>query len=90
MVLHGDNKNDDELAGLIDRFSLSVLVHGHSHIARIKKMNGSLIVNPGTPTIPNPSGPFKKTVGLLDSQAATVTIRDIDTGEMVLESSFER
>lgn len=89
MVIHGDSRKEEDLDALIDRFRLNLLVHGHSHIARMRKVGSSLIVNPGTPTIPNPSSPFKKTVGLLDSSEGTVEIRDIETGKVVLEGSFE-
>ncbi len=84
MVLHGHNKKEDDLEGLITRFRLAVLVHGHSHIPRIRRFGNSLIVNPGTPTIPNPSGAFKKTAGVLDTGEGTVTIYDIGTMEAVL------
>ncbi len=88
MVVHGDNKKEEDFEGLIKKFCLSLLVHGHSHAARIRKFENSLIVNPGTPTIPNPSSPFKKTVGVLDTSKGTVTLSDIDTGKAVLTESF--
>jgi len=69
MVVHGDGKTDGDLEQLVKRFDLDLLVHGHSHIARIKRVDHALIVNPGTPTIPNPSSPYKKTAGVFDSRA---------------------
>jgi hypothetical protein len=89
LVIHGEGKSDAHLETLVARFGLSVLVHGHSHTPRIKKAGGSLIVNPGTPTIPNPSSPYGKTAGVLDTKAGTVTIFDVETGEVVLEGSFD-
>lgn len=88
MVLHGDNRKEEDLEGLITRFRLAVLVHGHSHIPRIRRFENGLIVNPGTPTIPNPSSPFRKTAGLLDTSEGTVTICDIETMEVLLSGSF--
>jgi len=85
MVLHGDGKTDEDLANLVRRFGLSLLVHGHSHIPRIRNIGDSLIVNPGTPTIPNPSSPFKKTAGTFDTANGRVEIWDIDTMKVVLE-----
>jgi hypothetical protein len=88
MVMHGDGKKEEDLESLIRKFSLAVLVHGHSHIPRIRRFENSLIVNPGTPTIPNPSSPFKKTAGVLDTLTGTAKIYDIDTMIPVLTESF--
>ncbi len=88
MVVHGDGKKDEDLEKLIEKFGLSLLVHGHSHIARIKKAGRGLIVNPGTPTIPNPSSPYKKTAGVFDSASGTVEIWDIETRSVVLEGAL--
>jgi putative phosphoesterase len=89
LIIHGEHKNDADFENLIRRFNLAVLVHGHSHTPRIKKVAGSLIINPGTPAIPNPSSPFKKTAGVLDLAEGSARIWDIDTGEIVLEDAFD-
>jgi hypothetical protein len=88
LVIHGDGKSDEDLEGLVRRFGLAVLVHGHSHIPRIRKVGKSLIVIPGTPTIPNPSSPYGKTAGVLDTKEGTVKIFDVETGAVVLEGGF--
>jgi len=88
MVVHGDGKTDRDLANLVARFGLSLLVHGHSHIPRIRSAGNGLIVNPGTPAIPNPSSPFKKTVGTFDTSDGRVEIWDIDTMQVVLEGTL--
>ena len=85
MMVHGDGKTDEDLANLVRRFGLSLLMHGHSHTPRIRNIGDSLIVNPGTPTIPNPSSPFKKTAGTFDTTDGRVEIWDIDTMKVVLE-----
>jgi putative phosphoesterase len=88
MLLHGDGRKEEELEDMIARFRLDLIVHGHSHIARIKTAGSGLIVNPGTPTIPNPSSPFGRTVGILDTKASRVIIQEIETGRVVLEGAF--
>jgi hypothetical protein len=88
LVVHGEGKSDRDLQVLVARFAISVLVHGHTHVPRIKKAGDGLIVNPGTPTIPNPSSSYGKTVGILDTKAGAVKIFDLETGEVVLEGGF--
>ena len=73
---------------LVERFSLSLLLHGHSHIARMKEAGRGLIVNPGTPTIPNPSSPYRKTAGVFDSVSGIVEVQDIETGQVVLKATL--
>jgi uncharacterized protein len=90
LLLHGDGQKETDLEALVVRFRLSLLIHGHSHVARVKRVGNSLIVSPGTPTIPNPSSPYKKTVGILDTTKRLVTVRDIDTGKIVLEEAFAK
>jgi hypothetical protein len=89
LVIHGEHKNDLDFENMIRRFDLSVLVHGHSHTPRIRKVGGSLIINPGTPAIPNRSSRFEKTAGVLDLARGTAQIWDIETGEVVLEDTFD-
>jgi hypothetical protein len=89
LVLHGENKKDEDFENMVRRFDLAVLVHGHSHTPRIKKVGGSLIINPGTPAIPHPSSPFKKTAGVIDLTNGAAKIWDIETGEIVLEDTFD-
>jgi uncharacterized protein len=88
MVVHGDGKREDDLENLVKRFGLSLLLHGHSHVARTKRVGAGLIVNPGTPTVPKAPDPYAKTAGVFDSARGTVEIWDIETGEIVLEGSL--
>ena len=90
MLLHGNGRREEDLERNILEFGLDLLVHGHSHIARIRRVGRSLIVNPGTPTIPNPSSPFGKTVGLFDTSRGTVWIEDLETGETLLKEQLTR
>lgn len=85
MILHGDGKKDEDFENLVKRFDLSLLLHGHSHIPRIRRAGRGLVVNPGTPTIPNPSSPYKKTAAVFDSRSGVIEIWDIETEEVVLK-----
>ena len=89
MVLHGENKREEDLDNLVSMYGLSMLIHGHSHIPRIRIVGNGLVVNPGTPTIPNLSSPFGKTAAILDTVEGRVAIKDIDTAKVVLEERLE-
>ena len=88
LLLHGDGKGEDDFAGLVHKFNLSLLVHGHSHIPRIKKVEGALIVNPGTPSLPGAMGPRKRTAGVFDTVTGRVFVQDIESGDIILEETL--
>lgn len=84
MLLHGNGQKEEELEDMIERFRLDLLVHGHTHIARIKNAGKGVIVNPGTTAVPHPSNP-RKTVAVLDTKTSQLIVRDIDTERTILE-----
>ncbi len=88
LVLHGDGKTEADLVEMVEKFRLCLLVHGHSHIPRIRRAGDGLLVNPGTPAIPNPGGPRKKTAGTFDTATRTVTIWDIESFEPLMEEQL--
>jgi putative phosphoesterase len=88
LLLHGDGKRDADLEELIKRFDLSFLIHGHSHLPRIKRADKGLIINPGTLSRPSPSGPRRKSVGLLDTEQGKVVIRDIENDDVLFEETL--
>ncbi|MSQ32921.1 MAG: metallophosphoesterase [Dehalococcoidia bacterium] len=54
-----------------------VIVCGHSHIQLVRTINSTLLVNPGSPTLP--WGRFELgTVGLLETANGEATARIVD------------
>jgi uncharacterized protein len=52
-VVHGHGKGKTTEKRALDAFAaekLDCLIYGHSHIPVLKKENGTLIINPGSPT----------------------------------------
>ncbi|GIW49314.1 MAG: phosphoesterase [Caloramator sp.] len=56
MVNHGHEYNDDEIKMMIDRFKIDVMVLGHTHIRRFEKYKDSVIINPGSISVPKGDG----------------------------------
>ncbi|MBZ4663404.1 MAG: phosphodiesterase [Caloramator sp.] len=52
MVNHGHEYSDDEIKMMIDRFNIDVMVLGHTHIRRFEKYKNSVIINPGSISVP--------------------------------------
>ena len=55
MVTHGHTASEDQLAELMRRYGLSLIVRGHTHVPRIFEPfgdGGGVIINPGSPALP--------------------------------------
>ncbi len=67
----------DKLMDILLGTRTDVIVCGHSHIQLVRKINGTLIVNPGSPTLP--WGRFELgTVGLLEMANGEAIARIVD------------
>ena len=62
---------------------VDVLVFGDTHVAIVDRYNGTLLINPGSPTLPN--GLFELgTVGLLEIAGSEVSARIVDLNDLPL------
>ncbi|MDN7023859.1 metallophosphoesterase [Methanoculleus sp. FWC-SCC1] len=68
-LLHGDE--GELLQGLIEREAFDVIVHGHTHKARVSEGKATLVVNPG------------EVCGYLSGQA-TAALLDTDTNNVTI------
>ena len=62
--------------------SVDVVVCGHTHVALIQEMDGFLMVNPGSATLPNNMTPQLGTVGLLEVCGGSAQAQLIDLSEL--------
>lgn len=58
----------------------NLIISGHTHLPEIKKENGVIYLNPGSPSLPK-NEPKTPTIALIDETA--IVIRDIETGKEV-------
>lgn len=52
LINHGHEKSVEELVDLASRWRMDILVTGHTHVKRLERKNGLLIVNPGSCSLP--------------------------------------
>jgi hypothetical protein len=80
MVSHGHMTSDEQLAELMRRYRLDLIVTGHTHIPRISKPfgdGGGVIVNPGSPSLPK-TAERRGTVAIIEDEV--IKIVHIDDG----------
>ncbi|CVK32888.1 putative enzyme [Methanoculleus bourgensis] len=68
-LLHGDDR--ELLQALIGRKAFDVVVHGHTHQVGVRKLGGTLVVNPGE-TCGYLTG--RPTIAVLDTVARDVEL----------------
>lgn len=88
MVLHGHMTSEDELAGLMKRYGLSLIVTGHTHIPSIVKpfgASGGVIVNPGSPALPK-TAERRGTCGIIEH--GIIRIIHIDDGSELMSTRW--
>ncbi|MCM8815506.1 MAG: phosphodiesterase [Candidatus Omnitrophica bacterium] len=52
LVTHGHYYSQDELLNLAKKWKLDLVITGHTHIARLEKLNGIVFLNPGSCALP--------------------------------------
>lgn len=88
MVLHGHMTSEEQLAGLIRRHGLDIIVTGHTHIPAIVKPfgdSGGVIINPGSPALPK-TVEQRGTCALIEDR--TIKIIHVDDGSEVMTSTW--
>ncbi|HOP94563.1 MAG: phosphodiesterase [Dictyoglomaceae bacterium] len=76
LVTHGEEKSEDELWDLMDKFGVDLLVFGHIHIPVLKKKEDKILLNPGSPSLSKIS---QKTIALIEDNK--VIIWDINNNK---------
>lgn len=71
-VFHGHER---AFARALHTLDVDYLLHGHTHIARNDRINGTRIINPGALHRANP-----KTVAILDTDSDALTFHNIERG----------
>ncbi|GFN21855.1 phosphodiesterase [Thermanaeromonas sp. C210] len=77
IAVHGHGMDKGAMAGLARRYRADVLVCGHTHVPLLEEVDGILLFNPGSPSLPK--GKEGPTVGLIEGR--TVTLKALSNGE---------
>lgn len=80
LINHGHEKSVEELVDLASKWRMDILVTGHTHVKRLERKNGLLIVNPGSCSLPKDGIPSAavmdengiKLINILDGNVISV------------------
>lgn len=80
VVTHGHNLTDDNKQAMAERLKADIFITGHTHVAELKKHQGILYLNPGSPGMTKrPDG--RGTIAWIKDNK--VEILDIATGQPI-------
>jgi len=84
LVNHGHKLTREGMVDLAKRYGARYFVSGHTHIPVLDRVDGVVLVNPGSPSIPKLeiSGRLTPTVGLITGSGAAIV--DIDSVREVM------
>ncbi len=86
LMLHGTNYIEEEkLAEVGAKYRADLVVFGHIHTPVIKKMDNTVIFNPGSPSLPFTT---EATVGILDTEVRKIEIITLEEGKLFSEISL--
>ncbi len=80
LVNHGHQHSQNQLLGLTEKWQIDLLVTGHTHIKQLQKINGVILLNPGSCALPKDGIPSAAV--LEDSK---ISLLDIQTGQLIKE-----
>lgn len=84
LINHGHDIDDEKKIDLTHKWKIDLFVSGHTHLAKLTRESGVVLLNPGSPSLPKE----EPTVALIDINKkgeVEIKIFNIDTGEIVLE-----
>lgn len=74
LVTHGEDKREEDLWDMAEKYNVDILIFGHIHTPVLKKEKNRIILNPGSPSL---SKTPNKTVALIqDNKIAIIDITD--------------
>ena len=82
VMVHGDMLQEDDEEEFAKYHRASILLRGHTHIPKVQKREGVLVVNPGSISLPK-GGSEKSFAVLYFDEPLIVEIRNID-GDVIM------
>ncbi|MDI6603824.1 MAG: phosphodiesterase [Thermoanaerobacteraceae bacterium] len=81
MIQHGHNISDEDIHKLVKKYKLDYFITGHTHIPLIKKIDGCILINPGSTSLSKREDKINS-IGLIED--GTVHIINLETGKDIL------
>lgn len=78
LITHGHIASEEELITLAEKWNIKLLITGHTHVKRLEKKNGLVLLNPGSCALPKDGIP---SIAILED--SNIKLVNIDNGEVL-------
>ncbi len=78
LIMHGEDKSEEDLWKIINDFQVNILIFGHIHTPVLKKKENKILLNPGSPALSKVSS---KTVAFIEEKE--ISIIDIENDKVI-------
>ncbi len=85
LITHGHKHTEDQLVEMAKKAGVHIVHRGHTHLPQILQMDGVVIFNAGSVSLPKQEGETP-TAGLLED--GKLTVFDINTGVVYMEGEL--
>ena len=89
VIHHGHGLDEEDMSRLAARYRADVFVTGHTHIPVLRRINGAIHINPGSPAHPKfeREGIAVPTVGLISGDEIRVV--ELETGAEIMSAPLK-
>lgn len=85
IAIHGHAYDEKGLESLGREYGVDLIARGHTHEREIRKVDGLVLLNPGSASIPKTGAP---SVAVIDTDAKTIEIIDLEERKAVVKEAF--
>lgn len=85
LLIHGEDKNEEDLWKIIDDYQLNILIFGHIHTPVLKRKENKILLNPGSPSL---SKTQSKTIAFIENKE--ISIIDIEEDKIIQKEIIDQ
>lgn len=88
MLVHGEIFEENNISEFLKEKDINILIHGHTHIPRMEIIEGKLVLNPGSVSLPKNGTPRSFLILEMESNLLTAKFVNLDNGQVYVEGKW--
>lgn len=88
MLVHGEIFEENNITEFLRGKEINVLIHGHTHIPRMEIVEGKLVLNPGSISLPKNGTPRSFLILEIEGNLLTAKFVNLDNGQVYMKEKW--
>lgn len=88
MLTHGEIFEENDLSDFLRDKSVHFLLHGHTHVSKIEEVEGKVVLNPGSPSLPKGGTPRSVLLLEIDGREISANFVDLESGNVYMRGRW--